>query len=76
MTVSLAADNFLGFSNKDAEQCTICKRWYITSNVQCTVAHAPGTCCHRYDAQVEAPAPRPSQWVVDLFNAVCFWRGM
>ncbi len=35
--------------------CPNCKAWYRRSNVSCTVAHSPWSCCHEHETQVPAP---------------------
>ena len=32
-----------------AYRCQGCGGWFYPGNMQCCVAHAPGTCCHHYE---------------------------
>ncbi len=50
--------------------CQGCRRWFLESNMKCCVAHAPGTCCHKYETEVPGPSrePRPKLTRNDLIE--------
>ena len=39
-------------------KCPGCNKWFAANNVSCGVYHSPGTCCHEYEEEVNAPNPR------------------
>ena len=36
-------------------QCPACQCWYLPGQMQCLVAHLPGTCCHEYEHPTSPP---------------------
>ena len=36
--------------------CLICKKMFASEGIKCTVQHAPGDCCHKYDVEMPTKA--------------------
>lgn len=52
---------FTSESERPVYWCPNCKAWYQRGNMNCCVAHAPGTCCHHGETRVEPPTRFGSQ---------------
>lgn len=38
-----------------AYKCQGCGGWFFPAYISCSVAHAPGTCCHQYETPTVKP---------------------